>query len=46
MFALMEKIKGCKENNKNLTDEQRKANAENIMNQLAGMMDFGSDDSD
>ena len=46
LFALMSQIKNCKENNKNLSDEERRQNAEEIMNKLAGMMDLGSDDDD
>ena len=38
MFALMDKIKNCKEQNKNLTDEERRQNAEKLMMQLAGLM--------
>lgn len=46
MFALIEQIKNVKESNKNLTDEDRRKNAENIMMKLAAMMDLGSDDED
>ena len=43
MFALMDEIKNARETNKNLGDEERRANAELIMNKLAKMMDLGED---
>ena len=43
MFALMDEIKNARETNKNLGDDQRRANAEMIMNKLAKMMDLGED---
>ena len=46
LFGLMEQIKGCREQNKNMNDEQRRQNAEEIMSKLAGMMDLGSDGED
>ena len=46
IFGLMSSIKNCKDTNKNLTDEERRLNAENIMSKLASMMDLGSDGED
>ena len=43
MFKLIEEIKNARETNKNLDDEERRANAEQIMNKLAKMMDLGED---
>lgn len=43
MFALMEQIKRCKDDGKNMSDEQRKEHAEGIMLKLAQMMELGSD---
>ena len=39
----MEEIKNARETNKNLNDEERRKNAERIMNKLASMMDLGED---
>lgn len=46
MFALMEQIKRCKDDNKGLNDEDRRINAELIMQKLANMMDLGSDNEE
>ena len=43
MFALVEEIKNARQTNQNLDDDQRRANAEQIMNKLAKMMDLGDD---
>ena len=39
MLRLMEEIKNAKYNSKNLSDEERRINAENIMNKLAALME-------
>ena len=45
MFLLLEQMKACKQNT-GLSDEERRANAEHIMNKLASLMDLGSDDEE
>ena len=44
LINLMEQIKYARDNNQGLTDEERRKNAETIMNKLANMMDLGDDD--
>ena len=46
MIGLMEEIRNAKDLNPTLNDEERRQNAERIMNKLASMMDLGSDDED
>lgn len=46
LIKLMDQIKFAREHNKGLSDEDRRKNAENIMNQLASMMDLGDDDDE
>ena len=43
MLLLIEQIKSSKENNKHLSDEQRKQNAELIMMKLAEFMNLDDD---
>ena len=45
MFLLLEQMKACKQNT-GLSDEERRANAEHIMNKLASLRDLGSDDEE
>ena len=44
LINLMEQIKYARDSNQGLTDEERRKNAETIMNKLANMMDLGDDD--
>ena len=39
MLRLMKEIKNAKYNSKNLSDDERRQNAENIMNKLASLME-------
>ena len=44
LMVLMEQIKNAKDAGKTMSDEERRANAENIMNKLAKMMDLGEEE--
>jgi hypothetical protein len=45
-MQLMDEIRNAREKNKELSDEERRKNAESLMLRLAKMMDLGSDDED
>ena len=46
MISLMSEMRNMQMMSKNLTDEQRRKNAEEMMMKLAAMMDIGDSDGD
>ncbi len=46
MLALMAEIKSLRETNKNLSDEERRKNAERLILQLSQFMDIGNEEDE
>jgi len=46
MIGLMDQIRGLRDNNKHLNDEQRRKNAEEMILKLSKYMDIGSDEDE